>query len=472
MSKERQLFKNTVIVTIGKICTQLITFFLLPVYTAVLSTEEYGIVDFLNTLVSLVVPIITLQLEQGVFRYLIEYRDSKENQRKIISTIVLFLLSQTIIYLVLFLIASIFIKQQYKVFLATNVIASAFSAIVLQISRGLSDNKTYAKGSFITASTTVILNVIFIVWLKMGVYGMLSATFLGYLCGIIYIIIVKKLYKCVKIRLFDKVLLKEMLKYSIPLIPNMISWWVVNVSDRTIVTSILGVGMNGILSVANKFSNVFSTLYSVFNMTWTESASINIDADDRDEFFSKILNFIMRFFGSLALGMIACMPFAFGFLVNENFNDAYYQIPILIVASMFNILVSFIGSIYVAKKKTKEIAKTSVLAAVINLTVNLLLIKFIGLFAASISTLLAYFTMFVYRYIDSKKYVNLKFDVRYMVSMIISFIIVLVSYYLDYLYTNILVLLFIIVYAIYVNRNNFVLIKNMLISRFEKNKLK
>ena len=67
MSKGKELLKNTAIVSIGKICTQLITFFLLPVYTAVLSNEEYGVVDLLNTLTSLLLPIATLQIEQGIF---------------------------------------------------------------------------------------------------------------------------------------------------------------------------------------------------------------------------------------------------------------------------------------------------------------------------------------------------------------------------------------------------------------------
>ena len=68
-----------------------------------------------------------------------------------------------------------------------------------------------------------------------------------------------------------------MLKYSVPLVPNMLSWWIVNASDRMIISTILGIAQNGIYSAANKFSGVVSTLYSVFNLTWTESAALNID---------------------------------------------------------------------------------------------------------------------------------------------------------------------------------------------------
>ena len=87
MSKGKDLAKNTAIVSIGKICTQLITFFLLPVYTAVLSNEEYGVVDLLNTLTSLLLPIATLQIEQGIFRYLLDCRENKEKQTTLITTV-------------------------------------------------------------------------------------------------------------------------------------------------------------------------------------------------------------------------------------------------------------------------------------------------------------------------------------------------------------------------------------------------
>ena len=168
MSKEKQLLKNTTIVSIGKIATQLITFLLLPVYTAVLTKEEYGIVDLLNTLVSLVFPIITLQIEQGIFRYLVDYRDDRDKQKEVITSVFRFVFKQLIIYVVIFLIASIWINNSYKYFLAGNIIATMFMSILLQICRGLGDNKRYALGSFLVGACTVILNVIFIVVFRWG----------------------------------------------------------------------------------------------------------------------------------------------------------------------------------------------------------------------------------------------------------------------------------------------------------------
>lgn len=454
MSKEKQLFKNTAIVSLGKICTQLITFFLLPLYTYILTAEEYGIVDLLNNLVSLLIPIVILQIDQGVFRYLLDCRGQEEKEKKIISSTVFFVIGQSIIYLIVFALVSKFIHNDYKYFLAINLVATVFSTVLLQISRGMGDNTRYAIGSFITGLVTVVLNVFLIAVIRLGAYGLLIATLFGNIFCIIYLVIAKKLHKYISIKDIDYSNLKSILKYSVLLVPNMLSWWVVSASDRLIISAVLGLATNGIYSAANHFSGVFTTLNNVFNMTWTESASINIEAEDRNEFFSKIFDIVIRFFGALCLGVIAYMPFAFSLLINEKFGEAYWQIPILLLATLFNVFVSFLGSIYIAKKLTNEIAKTSIMSAIINIIVNVCLIKYIGLYAASISTLISYFVMFFYRLLDSKKYVKLSVGKNLIFSFIIMYALSFVGYYMRNTIVCLIIAILVTIYAIYINRKN------------------
>ena len=465
MNKEKLLLKNTAIVSIGKICTQLITFFLLPIYTALLTTEEYGVVDLLNTLVSLFIPIVTLQIEQGIFRFLVDCRNDREETKKTISTVILLVTTQLIIYLSIFILASFWIHNPYKYFLACNLVVAVYSTILLQICRGLGDNTKYAIGSLITGVCTVVFNIVFIVAFHLGAYGMLMATCLGNLICILYILFAKKIYQWISIQKYDKEKRKQILKFSLPLVPNIISWWVVNTSDRSIITYFLGIGLNGIYATAAKFSGVLTTLYTVFNLTWTESASVNIDADDRDIFFSKILDTVLRTFGCFIIGVIAVIPFVFPILVKNKFQDSYYQIPILLVGSMFSILVSFIGSIYVAKKITKEVAKTSIFAALINILINVIFIKKIGLYAASISTLIAYMTMFVYRAIDTRKYVKLTVKPSLVIRILLMLGIACTSYYLRNTYISIIVLLVVTIDAFFINQKSIKFVKNSLIKK-------
>lgn len=468
MSREKSLVKNTIIITIGKISTQLITFFLLPVYTALLTTEEYGTVDLLNTLVSLCIPIVTFQIEQALFRRLIDNRNSNKEIKNTITTTLVTVSIQSIFYIVIFIIIAPFVHNQYKYFLATNVIACIFSSIMLQISRGLGDNKKYAIGSFITALTTVLLNIVFIVGFKWGAYGMLTASLIGNILCTIYIFITKNIYKYINIKSYSKELLKKLWKYSLPLIPNAISWWIFNSSDRLIVSSVLGVGQNGILSAAYKFSSVYITIYNIFNMTWTESASLHINDKDSSQFFSGIINTILKLFTAICFGIIACMPFIFPIMINVKFKAAYNQIPILMLSSLFNVVVGLISVIYIAKKDTKAVAKTSIWAAIINLVVNLALIRFVGLYAASISTLAAYLIMSIIRLIDVRKYIKINLDKRFIVSAVLVGIIIFVAYYIDNLYLNIGVVLLTSIYAIMSNAKSINSIIDMVKSKFLK----
>ena len=454
MSKERNLAKNTAIITIGKICTQLMSFFLLPLYTAFLTTTEYGVIDLLHTLISLIIPIISFQVDMGIFRFLIDKRNDKDGKKKLITTIIYFILTQILIYIFVFVFFSRWVNNEYKYFLATNLVATVFTNILLQIARGLGDNKKYAIGSFLSGVATLILNVVLIAKFRMGAYGMLYATLIGNIVCILYIFISLKLYKYIDRKDYSKVVLKDVLKYSVPLIPNAISWWIVNVSDRIIITYFMNIAMNGIYSVANKFSALITTMYNVFNMAWTESAAVNFSSDDRNEFFSNIFDKTIRIFCSLGLGIIAYMPFVFDLLINQNYSMAYMQIPILIIGTMFNILVSFLGTIYVAKKLTKEISKTSFIAATINIIVNVVLIEKIGLFAASISTLVAWVSMFIYRLIDSRKYVQIKIDIKLTITILVMTIMTLLTYYIRNIILCIIVALLVTIYAFYINKDN------------------
>ena len=162
------------------------------------------------------------------------------------------------------------------------------------------------------------------------------------------------------------------------------------------------------------------------------------------------------------------MPFVFGILVNEKFAESYYQIPILILGSVFNILVSFLGSVYVAKKLTKEIAKTSIIAAIINIVVNIALINQIGLYAASISTVIAYFAMFIYRWIDVKKYVSIKTNKTLIAVLSVSFLVAIITYYLKMKIISIVVLLAVIIIAICINKDSAKYLTEIVKKRFKK----
>jgi len=452
VSKETKLLKNTAIIAVGNICTKCISFFMLPLYTALLSTNDYGTVDMITTYTSLLVIILNFQLEQGIFRYLIETRGNKQKQKEYITSVFCFLIAVNMTVLIAGGFVLSRFKYQYTAYLLINIFISVFNSVTLAIPRGLGDNTTYAIGSCINGSFQVILNVIFIAYLHFKVEGMLVAGMLAMLASMVYIFSRIKLWRYIKLSGFSKSSLKEIMSYSLPLIPYTLTWWIMSASNRMVINVFLGTSFNGIFAVANKFPSLFSMVTNIFQMSWLESASENVNDEGREKYYQSVMDKTIRFYSSSNLLIIAAIPLVFGFLINENFANSYKYIPILMTGAMFHSITSLYGSIYFAFKETKSIAKTTIFSAIINVVISLTLIKVIGLYAAALSTMIANISVAVVRHFDIKRMVNIKISKKYMLSEILVYGIVLVGYYINVQYVQLLIFLIIIPICFFKNK--------------------
>lgn len=468
MNKNKELVSNTIIIFIGKFCTQFITLLLLPLYTYYLTTEDYGYIDLIQTYLIFFIPLILLKIDAGIFRFLIDARDNEEAKAKIISNGIFTMLVQLLVMTIIYSVVIQLVYVKYNILILINLISLSVLTFLLQIIRGVGKNKQYSYSSMIAAVVTILLNILFLVILnKTGEY-VLVASFISNLFCIIYLIFSDNVLKYIKIKYFDKRVIKDLLKYSIPMIPNELSWWIVHVSDRSIISYVLGVAANGIYSVSCKFSNILSSIFNIFNLSWQESASLHINDDDRDEFFSDVINKVFNLFISICIGIITCMPFMFKIFIKDTYADAYNYIPILLLANIFNVLIGLIGAIYIAKKMTKEVAKTTVLAATINLATNIVLVKAIGIYAAAISTLIAYVALAIYRYIAVQKYVKVKLSKKDILINCLVFIVAVILYYNNNIILNTFSLIMAIAYFIVINRKILLEGKKMLIKRLRK----
>lgn len=454
MNRNKELAKNTIILTFGKICTQFISFLLLPLYTSLLAPSEYGVLDLLTSYSTLLIPLFNWQFDNGLFRFLIDCRSDKKQQIVVFSTVFFTNLVQSLFYCVLFLIIQEYVNIEYKKFLLFDVLLSIFLNTLLQFARGVGKNLTYTIGSFVSASMTVILNVIFIVFLSFGVKGMFSATIIAKIITIMYLIWSQRIWQYIKSDCFSIKMFKAIFRYSFPLVPNQLSWWVMNVSDRTIISTFLGITVNGIYSVANKFSSIFITFYNIFNLAWTESVSLHINDDDRDYFLTTTINIMFNLFSTICLSIIIVMPIEFPIMVDKSYDVAYNHIPILLIGALFQVIVGLYSVIYAAKKDSKAIAKTSMMSAIINIVLNLVFIKFIGLYAASFSTMIAYGTMAIYRYHHVRKYAIIKLRKKNLIMICSSFIIALIFYYLRItnLFSTIIAYALLVIYTLFMNK--------------------
>lgn len=459
MTREKELARNTIIIFIGKICTQSLSFLLLPLYTSILSAQEYGITEIYTTYQMLIICVLFAQIEQSVFRFIIDNRGSQDGKETIISTTLAFFLFQTVVLLLLFLVAAWFADIKYAGLLLLGTLGSALSAVLLQTARGLGDNTGYARGSFICAGFTMIIHVYLITVVRAGAAGVLVGNICGHLLASVYLFWRLRIDKYLSLGRIRMKELKELLCYSLPLVPNALSWWLVSASDRIIVSIFLGDAMNGILSVSQKFSTVYSNMYTMFNMAWCESATVHMGDEDQGEFLRAVITNAFYLFSCIALGIIAAMPFLFPWLVRGEYEPAFYQIPIYMLSAFFNVIQGLYSVVYIALKKTTKLAKSTILAAAFNLAVHLALIGRLGLYAASVSSAVSYAVIGVLRYRDVNRFIGVRLDKKAVFMTGLVFVLVFVSYYLGNAPVQAAVLFAVCVYSLAVNR---VLAKGML----------
>lgn len=426
----KALFKNTGIIAIGQVGTKLINFFLLPLYTTLLTKEEYGILDLVTTYSTFLVVIVGLQISQALFRYLATSREDRQQCSKIVSTSIAGTVVCSVLFCTIFVVVQPFITLKYKWYLLAHILVSVFLQLMSGISRGLGKNGHYAVGNFLAASITLVLNVVAIAVLHLGVEAMLVSYLIGPFVGGCYLFFRCGVYRYMSLKKANYEDFKVILRYSLPLVPNELSWSVIHASDRVIVSAVLGVAANGLIAVASKFSAIYTTVFSMFNASWTEQVVLHYKDEGGPEYVSEMFDKVVTFFATMAIGIIACMPFVFDLLVKKEFSEAYNLVPLYMIAVFFNAVIGMISSIYLINNETKLVAISTMVAAGINIVAGVVLIHFIGIYAAPVSSICGYVAISVWRYIDvNRRHCKVHLKKKNVMGLLIALFLSLMGYY-------------------------------------------
>lgn len=408
--RKRLLARNTAILALGNICTKGIMFILTPVLTRWLSAEDYGTFDLMTTYVSLVIPLMTLDVGEAAFRFLLDSKDIEERNAIIGNTRKIYIISIFIIVSLFILAAVIFPDRKYYIVLFVSLFLSEMIyEYFMMLLRGLKNLNSYVVASVVYVFVMAVSAFFYIKVLDWRLAGLIMAYVTGYFASIIYMGVAGHLFGLFQMKT-DLGLIKRFLAYSVPLLPNALSWWVVNVSDRTIISAVLGTSFNAVYAIACKIPNLANSLFSVFHLSWIQSASEAVGDTDRDAFYSDIMNRIIKMVCCLVSGILATNFIFFEFIFPEEYRMGYYLVPILSIAIAFSMLSQFLGGIYIAKRNTKKNGITTSIAAGVNFASHILLIKFMGVYAAALSTLFSYVALFITRILDIRKNSKLHFD--------------------------------------------------------------
>lgn len=406
MAKNRSdyLIKNTIIFTMGNLGSKLISFFLVPLYTYALTATEYGVVDLIVTVGTVAVPVLTLNISEAVMRFAL---DKDADKKKITQIGTGILIIGMLLGLLIFPICHSFNKiSQYSEFVYFYVVALAMSQLYLCDLRGKELLVYYSIGNVLNTFFIAALNILFLVVLKEGIEGYLKAYIIANTLTAIYAIVVGKGYKSFNFSEIDKGLLARMAKYSIVLIPNSFMWWIMNSSDRIMVSSMISVAANGIYAVSYKLPTLVSTLTTIFNQAWSYSAIREEGTADESEYNNKIFKVLI---GIVMLTGIGILTFAKPFLsvyVSKEYYIAWKYMPFLTVGCVYLTMASFMATSYTVHKDSFGYLFSGMFGAIFNIVMNFILIPLIGVYGAAIATCISYILVFVFRLFHTRKYIK------------------------------------------------------------------
>lgn len=409
MKELKYLAKNTGLLFIGQFGTKLLSFFLVPLYTYVLTTTEYGTFDLTTTTVSLLVPVFTLNICDSALRFPL---DSNIDRTEIFSICLYHFFSCIIGGIILisinYLGGFIQIVNDYPILFLTMFASTAINGIMNCFARGIDYVKDVAISGVICSVVIIFCNLLFLLPLHMGLYGFFLANILGIISQSVYLFIAIKGWRFIKWKHLNPRLHREMLDFSKPMILNNISWWVNSVSNRYIITWLNGIAANGIYSVSYKIPSIFMMFQNIFNQAWTLSAVQEFDKEDKNGFFSKLYSSYNVSMTILCSGLIILSRTIANLLYSNDFYSAWRYAPFLLISAVFGALSGYLGGIYTATKDTKAFAKTSIVGAVVNLVLTLLLVWQIAILGAAIASFISYGIVWAMRIWAVKKYINLR----------------------------------------------------------------
>lgn len=467
MSRESSLAKNTIIMSIGTILPKISWLITLPIITAMLTKEEYGTYDLITTLVSLFLPVATLQVQTAAFRFLIDCEGDVKGKKKIITNVVLFVILSSIFSLSILYFALYKLSFIIRVLICIYFFTDILFLTLVQVVRGLSRPKLYAFCTSVQPLVNMLLVVVLVYVVKGGLVGALMAMTIATVIALCIVVIRAHIVSQIDFKLFSKECIKEIIAYSWPMIPNSLSLWLLHFSDRLVLLQFMGLGATAVYGVANKIPSIYSLANSAFTLAWQENASINLKDEDASAYYGRMFDNILRVLAGILAMLIAATPILFVVLIHGDYKEAYSQMPILLMAMFFSSVSSFLGGIYIAHKKTKSVGGTTIIAAIINLVIDLILVKWIGIYAASISTLVSYMFLAVYRMGNVQKFQKISYNYKNIFCFVTPLVVMCILAWLNRWYFDVLNIILGITFAVIINRE---LLNKVL--RIVKNKLK
>ena len=472
MGRYSRLGKNTLLVFVGNAGAKLIGLLMLPFYTRWLSVADYGVTDIITIYVTFLMSIVTCCIAESIFIF---PKDAEtEQQKRYFSSGIAFLSVSFCVTALCFCLADFVLKYlQVENSFSRNtwlifgmLVSMVLQQYAQQFTRSIDKMLVYSITGVVLTGFTALLAFLFIpLW---GVKGYVLSIIGANILAAFYSVVFSKGYTYLSLHSLSFSSCKEMLKYSIPLIPNGIMWWLVNAFNRPLMEAYLGMHDIGIFAVSNKFPGILSMLFTVFVSSWQISVLEEFGKEGYALFFNRVFRLVVAGLFVLFIGITLCSKLLVSIFAAEEFFDAWRYIPILTLGAMFSCISGFAGSNFSATRESKYFFYSSVWGAVSAIVLNFVLIPPLGIWGVALSIVISFVIMSYARVAYGWKYVRITSLWTYIVLLGFCVLLIITMNSIESLYINIGIAIVMLLVAWFMNRDLLGMIKNKLITHNQK----
>ncbi len=432
LDKLLKLGKHTIIYGIGNALTAIGAFILIPLYTHVLATKEYGILELLNRTGDILILIIVMGVRQAFIRFYFD-SDQEEWHKKVIATTIGFLLVSSVVSIMIFY---PFREMVAELLFNDPLIGIYFLYIFIWIPLDLMVNvgmthlqiqmksTKYVVINFIKFFSYVGSNVVLVYYFKMGILGVLVTNI--WVSGMVGLGFLIYYMRWTKFQM-SLSLLKDLLKFGLPYLPTAIFGYIIHNGDRyflTLYTSLEEVGIYALGFKIGMFG--LALVVEPFGRVWSPFLFDNYDKPDGPELISKVFTIYTLIVVSVALGISIAAPFVIPIISGEAYHSAFKIVPLICLAAIFYDLAIMADAGILIKKKTQYKPLIFGIAALVGIIPNFILVpQFAGMGAAA-ALVITFVALFIINFSISNRFYVIKLEFKKMILILVGALIVYV----------------------------------------------
>lgn len=402
--RARELIRNTGIFAIGSLSTKLLSLLMVPLYTTVLSTADYGTVDVIGTFTGLLAPLVTLSVYDAVFRWALD--DANDASTAFSNALVVWASSMLIFSSICIGLAALGVAHiGYFWFM---VVLGILGAICSSLVRGLGYVKLFTVAGIVSSVVFMTLNLVFLLQLELGLTGYLLASAISAAVSLLVVALGARVWQYWQVTVVQPARMQQLLVYSLPLVPNALSWWGVASANRVVLLTFAGVAANGLYAVANKLPSLINLVYGAFLQSWQMAAVKSYDDQDAGAYYTKTFDIVARLQLLMVMALLCVTQFVFATWIAPTYWQAWQAVPGLLLTVVYTNMSAMVGATYLAAKRTRGLLLTTVYGAVISIGLSVVSVPFLGIIGASLASCVGFAAVLGIRLYETRRFVGIR----------------------------------------------------------------